>query len=382
MTMDLCISGGRVLRSGGFDMKPLYIAGGTICEQSSGAAHRIDATGKLVLPGAVDIHGDAFERQIMPRPGVFFELRIALAETDRQLVANGITTAFHGVTWSWEPGLRGSESTRALIDAVETARPQLAADTFIHLRHETFNLDAEAEICDWIAARRIHLLAFNDHMADALASRTRAEKFAEMVKRSGLSAESLNALAASTYARRDKVPASIHRLAQACRKSAVTMLSHDDATVEQRSWYRELGCRIAEFPVNESTAAAAIAVGDDIVLGAPNVVRGGSHDGRLRAADMVQRGMCSILASDYFYPALLAAPFDLETRNGIGLETTWPLVSSNPARAAGLHDRGELAPGRRADVVLIDRSVDQPRAVMTIVAGRIVHCADPGLLAR
>jgi alpha-D-ribose 1-methylphosphonate 5-triphosphate diphosphatase len=97
---------------------------------------------------------------------------------------------------------------------------------------------------------------------------------------------------------------------------------------------------------------------------------------------MVQGRMCSILASDYYYPALLAAPFMLERRNGVALDTTWPLVSINPARAVGLHDRGELSPGKRADVVVVDASGNWPRAAMTIVAGRIVHCADPLLLAR
>jgi alpha-D-ribose 1-methylphosphonate 5-triphosphate diphosphatase len=382
MIMDLVISGGCVLRPGGFDTEPLCIAGGSIAERCSGAARRIDATGKLVLPGLVDVHGDAFERQIMPRPGVTFDLGMAFAETDRQLVANGITTAFHGVTWSWEAGLRGTESTRAIVDAIEAVRPRLAADTFIHLRHETFNLDAEAELLDWIGSRRLDLLAFNDHMSDAIAARSRPHRLAEMVQRSGLTPDSFGSLAERTYARREEVPGSICRLAHACREAGIAMLSHDDRTPNQRGWYRDLGCRIAEFPVNESTAAAAAASGDGIVFGAPNVVRGRSHNtGYPRAADMVQRRMCSILTSDYYYPALLAAPFILEKRNAVPLESIWPLVSGNPARAVGLHDRGDLSPGKRADVILVEASGDRPRAAMTIATGRIVHCTDPLQLA-
>ena len=125
----------------------------------------IDATGLLVLPGIVDIHGDAFERQMMPRPRVAFPLDIALLESDRQAVSNGITTVFHGVTWSWEPGLRGAENARAILAGIERIRPRLGADTRYHLRHETYNLDAEPEINEWLADRRIDAIAFNDHMS-------------------------------------------------------------------------------------------------------------------------------------------------------------------------------------------------------------------------
>jgi len=117
----------------------------------------------LLLPGIVDLHGDAFERQIMPRPGVSFGIDVALTDTDRQLVANGITTAFHAVTYSWEPGLRGRDTLCALMDALERLGSRLACDTRLHLRYETFNLEAEAEVAAWIRARRIALLAFNDH---------------------------------------------------------------------------------------------------------------------------------------------------------------------------------------------------------------------------
>ena len=110
------------------------------------------------------MHGDAFERQMMPRPGVNVALDVALADSDRQAVANGITTVFHGVTWSWEPGLRGSETRAPFCAGIETLKPKLAADTRYHLRHETYNLDAEPEVLDWVAARRVGAVAFNDHL--------------------------------------------------------------------------------------------------------------------------------------------------------------------------------------------------------------------------
>ena len=122
-----------------------------------------DAGGYLVLPGIVDLHGDAFERQLMPRPGVHFAPVPALLETDRQLLANGITTAYHGVTLSWEPGLRGIEAAREFLAALSAVRPRLGADARLHLRFECFNLDAVEEVVSWIEAGRIDLLAFNEH---------------------------------------------------------------------------------------------------------------------------------------------------------------------------------------------------------------------------
>src|ERR1700677_2830770 len=118
--MDITIEGGRVLLEGRFEETTVRAGDGAIDAVGGAgrAARRIDARGLLVLPGVVDIHGDAFERQMMPRPGVHFATDIALLDTDRQVVANGITTVFHGVTWSWEPGLRGADNARAILAAM------------------------------------------------------------------------------------------------------------------------------------------------------------------------------------------------------------------------------------------------------------------------
>ena len=113
---------------------------------------------------------------MMPRPGVDFAMDIALLDSDRQAVANGITTVFHGVTWSWEPGLRGPENARTMLAGIERLRPRLGADTRFHLRHETFNLEAEPEILQWLSERRIDLVAFNDHMLIADETSPRSKK--------------------------------------------------------------------------------------------------------------------------------------------------------------------------------------------------------------
>ena len=376
--MDLRITGGRALLDGRFEDAPVAVDDGVIGELGTDTPARVtlDAHGLLVLPGIVDIHGDAFERQMMPRPGVDFPLDIALLDSDRQALANGITTVFHGVTWSWEPGLRAADNARAMLSATERLRPRLGADTRFHLRHETYNVEAEPEIRQWLAERRIDLMAFNDHLPIAEAQGLRAKKLNPMIERSGLTREEFLDLVARVRQRADEVPASITRIAEAAVANGVPLLSHDDASPEERGWFRSLGSRLAEFPTTLATAQAAAAHGDDIVLGAPNVVRGGSHTGWTNASDMVSRGLCSILASDYYYPAPLIAAFRLAAEGIAPLHRAWALVSATAAAAAGLSDRGTIAPQRRADLILVDAQKLRPRVVATIVGGRVVHLTD------
>jgi alpha-D-ribose 1-methylphosphonate 5-triphosphate diphosphatase len=378
--MDIRIEGGRALIGAALESTTIHLAPeqGVISRVGSDAParRRINADGLMVLPGIVDIHGDAFERQMMPRPGVGFAMDIALLDSDRQALANGITTVFHGVTWSWEPGLRGPENARGMLAGIEALRPRLRADTRFHLRHETFNLEAEPEILQWLAERRIDLVAFNDHMLIADETSERSKKLGPMVERSGLTREAFLRLVERVRARGNEVPASIERIAQAALRHGIPLLSHDDASPDQRRWFRALGCRLAEFPTTVETAQEAAAQGDDIVLGAPNVVRGGSHIGWTDAKHMVGRGLCSILASDYYYPAQLLAAFRLVAEEVVPLHAAWALVSATAAAAARLTDRGIIAGGRRADLILVDTQDARPRVVATIVAGRIVHLVE------
>src|SRR3984885_3313741 len=239
--MDIFIEGGRFLLGGEFPDTSMQIANGKISTLGSDHGDSlagIDANGLLVLPGIVDLHGDAFERQMMPRPGVDFPIDVALLDSDRQVISNGITTVFHGTTWSWEPGLRSADNARQLLGAIETLRPQLAADTRFHLRHETFNLDAEAEILQWLADGRLDLLAFNDHMGSTVASIAKPQKHARMVERCGITGGELDRLVNHVAPRADDVPGSIARLAAAARAANVRMLSHDDESPAMRKGFR------------------------------------------------------------------------------------------------------------------------------------------------
>ncbi len=367
--MDLRIEGGQILLDGVFTEGELGISAGRIAETGPARAS-IDASGLLVLPGIVDLHGDAFERQIQPRPGVDFPMALAIAETESQLLANGITTAFHGVTLSWEPGLRSAATWSALLDGLDAARVRSTCDMRVHLRWEAFNLEALDMALADIAAGRVHLLAFNDHtpaIHRRVGDPVTAAKYSD---RANMSVEAFRNLANAVAGRAPEVPGAQRRIAAAARAAGLPMASHDDDTVGARDGFRALGARICEFPMAAEVARAAVAAGDWVAMGSPNVVRGGSHLGWASAATMAEAGLCRILTSDYFYPALAQAPFVLAARGVLSLAESWALISQNPAIAAGLTDRGTLAHGQRADLVLVDPG-PQPRVIATIANGRI-----------
>ncbi|WGV14806.1 alpha-D-ribose 1-methylphosphonate 5-triphosphate diphosphatase [Fuscovulum ytuae] len=361
----------------------------------------IKARGLLLAPAFVDIHGDAFERQVMPRPGVAVPIPAALLETDRQLAANGIATAYHALTLSWEPGLRSVDTGWRIVRALEDLRSRLTADNRIQLRWETFCPEAEPLIAHVLQGADRPALAFNDHTTSALlhpsipihdrpfdhvpdypvtdlASPAFAAKLSDRAKRAHMSPAEFVDLITRIWSRRPAVPADINRIAAMARRAGVPMLSHDDTQVETRDHYRALGARVAEFPMHDRVFHAARAAGDAIVLGAPNAMRGGSHLGSPSAAEMIARGLCDILASDYYYPAMLGAMVRLHADNIAPLPALWQLVAANPALAMGLTDRGRIAPGLRADLLLIDWPEGGPPAPLrTWVAGRAGYSALP-----
>ena len=370
-----------LLANGSVADTSVTVEDGRIAAIGGGARGPVRDVGEAwVLPGAIDLHGDAFERQVMPRHGVRFPLDLALQDTDAQLIANGITTAYHGVTWSWEPGLRGRETTVALKAAIEAARPRLSCDTRFHLRHETHNLEAEVEIVEWLTDGTVDLLAFNDH-TDMILERieTKGKSTATYTARTGLSHDAFMALLREVVGRKSGVPDSVGRLAAAAIAQGVALASHDDSTPEVRRDFNAIGCRIAEFPMNTPTAEAAVALGDPVICGAPNIVRGGSHLGAdgISAAREVREGRCTVLVTDYYYPSLVQAPFLLARAGDASFVSAWALVSTNPAMAAGLDDRGRIAKDLRADLTIMDTpSENSPaRVIGTVVGGRIAHAS-------
>ncbi|MCA3574739.1 MAG: alpha-D-ribose 1-methylphosphonate 5-triphosphate diphosphatase [Aestuariivirga sp.] len=371
---DVVIRGGLCLLAGeGLVPADVVCAGGKIAAlraEGAAAGPGIDARGCLVLPGIVDIHGDAFERQIMPRAKTAFPLDVAMLETDRQLAANGITTAYHGITVSWEPGLRSLGEALRIIGVLDRLEGDFLVDHRIHIRWETFALDALAEVEALFARRKKPLLAFNDHTGPTLAGARADNKVGSSAERAMVDVPSYLKLLNKAGERAAEVPAAIEALARSARAKGVPMLSHDDVSPDMRAHFRGLGARVAEFPMNRDTLAAAAGAGDVIVLGAPNVVRGGSHNGAIGAEEAIRDGKCSVLASDYYYPAQLAAVRALDAKGVLALDRGWPMISSAAAEAADLADRGVIAEGQRADLVILPERGLRPMA--TISGGRIV----------
>jgi alpha-D-ribose 1-methylphosphonate 5-triphosphate diphosphatase len=373
---NLNITGGNVLlRDGGETMTDIGLQEGRIATiGGTGDGPTLDAAGLLVLPGIIDIHGDAFERQVQPRPGVGFPIGLALADTEAQLLANGITTAFHGITLSWEPGLRSLQTWTALLDALDAG--SWVCDMRVHLRWEAFNLEALDTALADIEAGRVHLLAFNDHTPAILEKTSDPVQGAKYSDRAGMKLGEFRKLADGIAARSGEIPAALDRIAAAARTANIPLASHDDDTIEARNGFRARGAAICEFPVGQEVGQSARDAGDQVVMGSPNVVRGGSHLGWASAATLAEAGICTVLSSDYYYPAMMRAALILANRGRLNLAQAWALISTNPAAAARLSDRGAIAPGLRGDIVVVDPV--RPRIVATIAGGKIAHLTAEG----
>ncbi|MEM9798115.1 MAG: alpha-D-ribose 1-methylphosphonate 5-triphosphate diphosphatase [Pseudomonadota bacterium] len=399
---EFVIRGARALLPGGFEAVDVAVSDGRIAAlDMAGNLPVVDGRGLIVAPALVDVHGDAFERQVMPRDGVFVPLETALMDTDRQLAANGIATAYHALTLGWEPGLRSVERGAAFVDGLAAAAPRLTVENRVQLRWETFAFEALPLIERALVGPLTPSLAFNDHTSMAMrafGSPVQARGFelspdfetaslddarlkqrtAKYARRSGLEDDAYVALLGQVWARRGEVPETIRALAGKAAAAGAPMLSHDDTTAETRAFYRGVGARTAEFPMTLEAAEAARAAGDALIFGAPNAMRGGSHINSLAAGEMVEAGLCDALASDYFYPAMHAALARLDHERRADRAALWRLVSEGPARAMGLADRGRIAVGLRADLVLVDwPEAAAPAIRATWVAGRAAYAAKP-----
>jgi len=220
-----------------------------------------------------------------------------------------------------------------------------------------------------IEAGRVGLVSFNDHTPGIVRKMTQPGTAAKYSERAGMSVAAFTQLAEQAAAHAPGVDDATRRLAEAARRHGLPMASHDDASIPDRDRFRALGARICEFPMAEDVGIAARRAGDAVVMGCPNVVRGGSHLGWASAAALAERDVCTVLCSDYYYPAMLPAAWSLAASGRLGLAQAWRLISQNPAAAAGLDDRGSIAVGKRADLVLVDPS--GPRIVATIAGGRM-----------
>lgn len=376
MSKPLRFTGASVLQNGGLVETEVGMADGVFEAGADGPS--LDLTGMVILPGIVDPHGDGFERHLAPRRGAVVEMGLGLDVLEAELLANGITTAMLAQFWSWEGGMRGPDFATELAHAV--ARHQGSVDLHVLMRlelgcHEDFDaVAALMEVC------KIGHLILSDHLPHkALAEGRRVPRLEGQALKSGRSPQAHQALLEALYAGLPKARAALPGFAARLAGRGVRLGSHDDATPKDRADFRAMGFEIAEFPLTLETAQAAHDEGDPIVLGAPNVLRGSSHKrGNMSARDALEAGFCAALASDYFYPAPRRAAAKL-VAEGWDLGKAWALVSSGPADVLGMADRGRIADGLRADIVIA--SADLSRVHGSVSGGKLAY-ADTMLLDR
>ena len=366
----LRLTGADILGPNGLHRDPLSFDDGVITDDPVG--REIDLVGYIVLPGIVDLHGDGFERHLAPRRGAMKQMAEGLVAVEAELAANGITTAVLAQFVSWEGGVRGLEFADQVFQAIRDTARQLVTDLRAQLRLETHMLDIYRDVPALVDEWAVGYVVFNDHLPhDRLAQGKHPPRMVGQALKAGRSPEAHFAFLQEMHARTPEVPAALDILCKELAGKGVTMGSHDDATAETRSAWRARGVRIAEFPETQVAAEAARDAGDHVVLGSPNVVRGGSHKGNASAIDLISFGLCDAIASDYHYPSPRRAALMLQQTGLRNWTEAWHLVSSGPADVLGLTDRGTLTPGKRADIVILDAQTNQVAA--TLVKGRFSY---------
>jgi alpha-D-ribose 1-methylphosphonate 5-triphosphate diphosphatase len=327
----------------------------------------IDVTGLQMLPGIVDIHGDAFERMICPRPGVNFALDIAITENDRTLLAAGITTFYYSITDSFEPGLRSRDTARKLVETILHQPLNLKVDSRIHIRHEQSNTDQHEEFCEWLENGKVHLLSLNNHVPDATDDETLARYTKGLQQRIKLSLPDIRSLIESAIARQAEGLQQIEALVEQAHRLEIPIASHDDESEVDVELSAKRQVAIAEFPASIELAAQSREYGAAVLMGAPNLIRGGSHVGYMSVAAAAQADVLDCLCSDYHYPSLFHAPFKMAEMGLMSFEESWKLVSVHPAKAAGIGDRkGTIAPGLDADFLLLKPGCTLPSAIAAV----------------
>jgi alpha-D-ribose 1-methylphosphonate 5-triphosphate diphosphatase len=318
----------------------------------------LDLDGDHLLPGLVELHTDHLERHFTPRPGVYWDPLPAALASDAQLAAAGVTTVFDAVRI-------GSASTqndaaaaaaRVLADSIEQAADAglLRAEHAIHVRCEVAAEDCLDAFGEFGTDPYVRLVSLMDHTPGQ-------RQFADMesfkryqIARGNVTESGFAAYVAPLIERSARY-ADVHRqaIARLAAARGITVATHDDATPEHVAESVELGVRISEFPTTVLAATAAEKHAQLIVMGAPNIVCGGSQSGNVAAAELLGLGLLHILSSDYVPSSPLQAVFQLAADGTTSLVDGAKLVSGNPARAVGLDDRGEIAIGRRADLVQV-----------------------------
>ncbi len=345
----------------------IALANGRIAEIGTGRppARGTDMAGDYLLPGLVELHTDHLESHLAPRPKVRWHHLSAVLAYDAQIAASGITTVFDSLRVGSDVDSRSlAGEIGAIAGAVETARTEglLRVDHRMHLRCEICASDVIEETTHILGQFRIDLISLMDHTPGARQFRDTSTWKIYYGGKSGMTDAHLETMIQDRvvlhHANHDRHRASLVALA---KSHGIVLASHDDTTLAHVAESAADGIRLAEFPTTVEAAAASHAQGIQVMMGAPNVVRGGSHSGNVSAETLAREGVLDILSSDYVPASLLMGAFELAHRiDGFTLPRAVKTVSLNPALATGLTDRGALEAGLKADIVRVHMAGSLP----------------------
>lgn len=355
------------------------VAGGRIAAVDEGPSQvGEDMDGDYLIPGLVELHTDHLERHYMPRPGIRWNMIAAVQAHDAQIAAAGITTVFDCLRIgsdqsddAFEPG-----EMRELADAIEGAQAdgRLRAEHFLHLRCEVSAPDMAAAFAPFRGDTGVRLASLMDHAPGQRQFQSMEHYIYYYKTKRGMTDEAFDRFVDMRLGHSATNSAPNRReMAAYCRAAGITLASHDDATLAHVEEAVSDGIRLAEFPTSIAAARASHQAGLSVLMGAPNVVLGGSHSGNIAAADLAQAGLLDVLSSDYVPSSMLQGAFQLADQiEGVTLPKALSLVTSRPAATVGLDDRGVIAPGRRADVLRVRQANGVPQVREVWRAGQRV----------
>lgn len=325
--------------------------------------------GRLLVPGLVDLHCDAIEKVVQPRPNAHFPVQLAMNQVDRLNAAAGITTTYHSISF-------GQDEARTdplpLVEGIAAIAGRSLVDHKLHCRYEIASSEAFVTVRELIESGHANLISIMDHTPGQGQFKDIEAFVSYFTRAHALTRDEALATARAKAENRSTGHGRALELTSAAHLAGIPVASHDDDSPERAAAVHTTGATIAEFPITLATARAAKELGMITVLGAPNILRGGSQSGSMRALDAVLDGCCDCLCADYAPWTLLPAALSLPRLAELPLPAAMRLVSANPAAAAGLHDRGSIAPGKRADLVLVERDEEAPRIGAAWCRGRLV----------
>ncbi len=344
------------------------IADGRIAEFGEGDAPKasVDAGGDLIMPGLIELHTDHLEMHYVPRPKVFWDPIAAVISYDGQLATSGITTVLDSLRVWREDGAEEVDGRAGILaQAITAARDSnlLRAEHFLHLRCEIPMPSVVEEALELIDRPDIRLMSLMDHTPGQRQFRDE-KKLREYYrgKGAGMTDAELDALFEKRFTYQKTYAAkNMREIVALAHKYEIPLASHDDTTEENVTDAIQDRVSVAEFPTTMEAARGLHQAGIGILMGAPNVVRGGSHSGNIAAVDLAREGLLDILSSDYIPSSLLMAALQLPQRvPAIDLASAVRTVTKAPAEAVGLSDRGEIATGKRADLIRVHVARDIP----------------------